>query len=105
MRAHGQLCDAAADVTQSAASARGGRQAPAALYGANRWDAAEFATDNDKEKFEKLMVRRVRAADGHLPDAMVQCSYWVSLLSRDCCCSLRLPSSVTGFINAFATPV
>lgn len=34
-------------------------QEPAALYGANRWDAAQFATETDKEKFEKLMVLRL----------------------------------------------
>jgi hypothetical protein len=32
-------------------------QAPAAVFGANRWDAAEFASETDKEKFTRLMVR------------------------------------------------
>ncbi len=34
--------------------------APGVVFGANRWDAAEFsnASDKDKEKFLRLMVRR-----------------------------------------------
>jgi len=32
------------------------------VFGANRWDAAEFATETDKEKFTRLMVRARAAA-------------------------------------------
>ncbi|KAK9821800.1 hypothetical protein WJX81_006790 [Elliptochloris bilobata] len=43
---------------------------PAVLYGANRWDAAQFASETDKEKFEKLMgVRKVATAAPHQEDA------------------------------------
>ncbi len=35
--------------------------APAAAFGANRWDTAEFSNAGDKDKFIKLMVKHAAA--------------------------------------------
>jgi hypothetical protein len=64
----------------------------AQAFGANRWDTAEFASHEDKERFIKLMVSHFWLCGGHAcviiaSAARATCAGSLTMLSNALCCA------------------